>query len=152
MGLPRTKQLMMSVPPEIEESCKGVIAATARLQRLKVRDGTQAAPTMGEVERAHRQFHLALLTGCHSKRLTLLQKVFYDQAQRYRHVMISQEVDLGEFVKVHEQLANVILKRNYAEAAAALSNHIERTFLTIYPQHKQSISQVTSPALESSDT
>jgi DNA-binding GntR family transcriptional regulator len=127
----------------------GVIAATARLQRLKARSSTNTAPTLDEIERAHRQFHQALLTGCHSRRLATLQEVFYDQAQRYRHVMISQEVDLDEFVEVHEQLADVVLSRNYAEAAAALSEHIERTLLTIYPVSRDELSSAPSVVLES---
>ncbi|MEJ2456585.1 MAG: FCD domain-containing protein [Candidatus Thiodiazotropha sp.] len=93
--------LRISIESHDDEWDVGVIAATARLQRLKARNGTETAPTLGEIERAHRQFHLALLTGCHSRRLATLQEVFYDQAQRYRHVMISQELDLDEFVSVH---------------------------------------------------
>lgn len=111
----------------------GVIAATARLRRLKARNGTDTTPTLDEIEHAHRQFHLALLTGCHSRRLATLQEVFYDQAQRYRHVMISQELDLDRFVSVHERLADVVLCRNYPDAAAALAEHIEFTLHTIYP-------------------
>jgi DNA-binding GntR family transcriptional regulator len=132
----------------------GVIAATARLQRLKAREGTDAAPTLDEIERAHRLFHQALLTGCHSRRLATLQEVFYGQAQRYRHVMISQKLDLNEFVEVHERLAKVVLSRNYLEAAAALSEHIEFTLLTIYPRiwkrrpsHLQSASKPIKEAI-----
>ncbi len=140
--------LRVSIESHDDEWDVGVIAATARLQRLKARSGTEAAPTLDEVERAHRQFHLALLTGCHSRRLATLQEVFYDQAQRYRHVMISQELDLDEFVSVHERLANVVLSRNYEDAAAALSEHIERTLHTIYPDAKQEEDISSSLALK----
>jgi DNA-binding GntR family transcriptional regulator len=127
----------------------GVIAATARLQRLKARKDTDATPGLDEIERAHRLFHQALLTGCHSRRLATLQAVFYDQAQRYRHVMISQELDLEKFVEVHEQLANVVLSRNYADAAASLSEHIGRTLQIIYPSDTQEASDSSSLMLES---
>jgi DNA-binding GntR family transcriptional regulator len=127
----------------------GVIAATARLQRLKARKDTDATPGLDEIERAHRLFHQALLTGCHSRRLATLQAVFYDQAQRYRHVMISQELDLNKFVEVHEQLANVVLSRNYADAAASLSEHIGRTLQIIYPSNKEEVSDSSSLVLKS---
>jgi DNA-binding GntR family transcriptional regulator len=140
--------LQYSIESGDDEWEVGVIAATARLQRLKARNGTDSAPALDEIERAHRLFHQALLSGCHSRRLATLQAVFYDQAQRYRHVMISQELDLDIFVSVHERLADVVLSRNYEDAAAALSEHIERTLLTIYPDDTEKAPDSSSLALK----
>jgi hypothetical protein len=42
----------------------------------------------------------------------------------------------------------VVLSRNYADAAAALSEHIERTLLTIYPAHTEEAIDSSSLAME----
>lgn len=125
--------LRSSIAAGDDEWDVGVVAATARLQLIGARSKEGTPPSLEEVERAHRQFHLALLSGCHSPRLSSLQQVFYDQAQRYRHVMISHWHDLDDFVAVHAKLAETILSRDCEKACAALADHIELTLSSVYP-------------------
>ncbi|WP_409524469.1 GntR family transcriptional regulator [Nitrincola sp. MINF-07-Sa-05] len=111
----------------------GVVAAIARLRLIGARSREGTPPSLEEVERAHRQFHLALLGGCHSPRLTSFQQMLYDQAQRYRKVMLSHWDDLDDFVAKHVQLAETILGRDCEEACTALAQHIELTLSHVYP-------------------
>lgn len=111
----------------------GIAAASARLQRLRARKNEGEKPSFEEVEHAHRQFHLALVQGCNSRRLTSLQEVFYDQARRYRSVMMHDGPDIDEFVDVHVKLGEDILSRDVERACNALAAHIELTVANVYP-------------------
>ncbi|MBT0961179.1 GntR family transcriptional regulator [Denitromonas iodatirespirans] len=112
----------------------GIVAASARLHRLAVRAREADPPTGTDVERAHRQFHTALLAACDSPRLLSLQQLFYDQAQRYRAVMMRQWHGLDEAAEVHQQLADVVLSRDVDRACSALSEHIDLTLQSVYPE------------------
>lgn len=111
----------------------GIAAASARLQRLRARSHDGDKPSLEEVEHAHRQFHLALVAGCNSRRLTTLQELFYDQARRYRSVMMSDGPNLDEFVDEHVKLGEDILSRDEERACQALAAHIELTLTSVYP-------------------
>jgi len=56
----------------------------------------------------------------------------YDQAFRYRRIMLSASVDADDFVTEHETLAQAVLSRSANMALAKLSAHLERTYSDIY--------------------
>jgi GntR family carbon starvation induced transcriptional regulator len=112
----------------------GIVTAFARLQRVVARciesgDGS-------ELEASHKQFHMALIAGCQSRRLIELHGNFHDQASRYRHVMLEKTHNLNDFLKTHEQLASVVLARKADEACTMISDHIEITLHKVYPEQQ----------------
>jgi GntR family carbon starvation induced transcriptional regulator len=125
--------LRSSIAGNNDEWDVGIAAAVTRLQRLGTRDREGETVPLDEIERAHRQFHMALLDGCNSGRLRYLQEVFYDQAQRYRSVLMTGGPKLEDFVKEHEKLAADILSRDADRACAALAAHIDLTLKYVYP-------------------
>lgn len=131
--LVETEGLRSSIAGNNDEWDVGIAAAVTRLQRLGTRDREGETVPLDEIERAHRQFHMALLDGCNSGRLRYLQEVFYDQAQRYRSVLMTDGPQLEDFVKEHEQLAADILSRDVDRACAALAAHIDLTLAYVYP-------------------
>lgn len=110
----------------------GIVAAYARLQRVVARciEGDHDA----DLEATHKQFHTALIAGCHSARLLELHSNFYDQARRYRHVMLELSHSLDDFLLPHQQLMNVVLARKTDEACAMLAGHIAITLQKVYPE------------------
>ncbi|MDR8726371.1 GntR family transcriptional regulator [Burkholderia pseudomultivorans] len=84
------------------------------------------------IELAHKQFHMALLAACRSQRLKQLQSTFYDQANRYRHVILSHAQQLDGFIERHEALMETVLKRDPEESIALLSEHLAITPHDVY--------------------
>jgi DNA-binding GntR family transcriptional regulator len=86
-----------------------------------------------EFDRLHKGFHTALLAACGSKRLLAAHADLYDQACRYRRVMMRSVDDGSHFVAVHEALAEPILSRDVEAAQAMLAQHLHATLDFVYP-------------------
>jgi GntR family transcriptional regulator, carbon starvation induced regulator len=112
----------------------GIVAAYTRLQRVIARRRNGESAAGADVESAHRLFHTALIAACRSHRLLELHKLLYDQARRYRQVMLGQAHDLDEFLRTHEALVKVVLKREVDKACAALASHLQITMDKVYPE------------------
>lgn len=61
-----------------------------------------------------------------------LQATFYDQASRYRHVVLADAQELDGFVERHEALMRSVLGRDAEAAVAALSAHLAITPQDVY--------------------
>lgn len=85
-----------------------------------------------ELNRIHKGFHVSLIAACGSPRILELTSQLYDQAFRYRHIMLATAISADDFVAEHESLAQVVLSRSGNTAVAKLSSHLERTYLDIY--------------------
>jgi len=57
----------------------------------------------------------------------------YDQAYRYRRVMMRQFDSGKKFVRVHQLLADCVLSRDIAGAQAMLAEHLHSTINFVYP-------------------
>ena len=107
------------------------------LHRLKaatqrpVAGGADAADI--EFDRAHKTFHLALIAACGSERLIELSSVLYDQAFRYRQVMMKSVRFADDFYDEHARLADEVLRRDVDIAAEHLSRHLASTLAVVYP-------------------
>lgn len=115
-----------------EEWEVGVIAAYARLERAVAR--CKAGADCADLELVHKQFHTALIAGCHSQRLLDLQSVFYDQASRYRQVMMKQTSSLDDFLATHKQLLDAVIGCQTEAASSMISEHMEITLHKVYPE------------------
>lgn len=85
-----------------------------------------------ELNLVHKGFHASLIAGCGSPRMIELASRLYDQAFRYRKIMMGTAIGADDFVAEHEGLAETVLSRSGNAAAAKLSAHLERTYLDIY--------------------
>jgi DNA-binding GntR family transcriptional regulator len=85
-----------------------------------------------ELNQVHKGFHASLIAGCGSPRMMDLASRLYDQAFRYRKIMMGTAIGADDFVAEHESLAEMVLSRSGNAAVAKLSAHLERTYLDIY--------------------
>jgi GntR family transcriptional regulator, carbon starvation induced regulator len=84
------------------------------------------------IEAAHRQFHRALVGACRSPRILSLQEVLYDQASRYRHLIVDTAQTLDGFIESHNVLMNAALGPDVNVALRALHDHIAITPRVVY--------------------
>lgn len=100
------------------------------LHRLKgLSSGLHGAAIEGEplFDRAHRDFHTALLAGCGSPRLLAAHAELHDQVYRYRIVLrlVPRRKAISD--RDHAALARHALARNTEAALQALHDHIDLT-------------------------
>lgn len=119
----------------------GIVSAFACLGRAVERARNQQDFDQTKLEPIHKRFHLSLTAATRSPRLRSLQETYYDQANRYRHVMARSLSNFEEFLDIHEQLMVPILARNATMAAACLARHLNMTVLAVYP----SVTDTTTP-------
>ena len=60
----------------------------------------------------------------------------YDQAYRYRRLMMATFADPEEFVRAHESLAEAAIERSRERAEALLEAHIASTLALVYPERR----------------
>ena len=110
-----------------------ILASLHRLKSLGRRAGMEALERTPDYDVLHKAFHMSLLAACGSPRLLEAASTLYDQAYRYRRLMLRRLTDPDHFVAVHETLAEVVLARDHARAAPLLSAHLETTLRYVYP-------------------
>lgn len=111
-----------------------ILAALHQLRRYIEREGERFNEGAEDFDILHKGFHTALLAGCGSPRLLGAHSDLYDQAYRYRRVMMHQIVDGDEFFDSHRKLADRVLARDVAGAQAMLAAHLASTLHFVYPQ------------------
>ncbi len=111
-------------------------AIVGALHQLK-RYITENPKGFGEGEPAfdalHKQFHASLLAACGSPRLIFACARLYDEAYRYRRLMMATISDPREFMKNHEVLAEAAIERATKRAEALVEAHIASTLRLVYP-------------------
>lgn len=111
----------------------GIIAALHQLRRYIERSGRHFSEGAEDFDVLHKGFHTALLSACGSPRLLAAHSDLYDQAYRYRRVMMRSFDDGDEFISIHQALADRILSRDTATACTMLVEHLESTLRFVYP-------------------
>ncbi|MGJ4887901.1 GntR family transcriptional regulator [Bradyrhizobium sp. HKCCYLR20261] len=114
----------------------GIIAALHQMRRYIQRMQSEFREGAPEFDQLHKAFHTALLAGCGSRRLLAAHSDLYDQAYRYRRVMMRSFDDGSGFIREHEALADLVLARDAAAAQARLEAHLRSTISIVYPQSK----------------
>ena len=116
----------------------GIVSTLHQMRRHIERTGDEFREGADDFDRLHKSFHTALLTGCGSRRLLAAHSDLYDQAYRYRRVMM-RSLDSGKkFVRVHQLLADRVLSRDIAGAQAMLEAHLRSTIDIVYPNGSES--------------
>jgi len=109
----------------------GIVAALHLLRRQASDAGPGAATPA--LDAAHKRFHVALVAGCGSPRLLRAQSALYDEAYRYRRVMMRRFETWEDFLRSHATLAELALAGDHVAAQAALMAHLESTLTYVYP-------------------
>ena len=114
----------------------GILSALHQMRRHIQRTGNEFREGAPDFDRLHKGFHTALLAACGSKRLLTAHSDLYDQAYRYRRVMMRSLGSGEEFVAVHQSLADRILARDIEGAQTMLRSHLHSTLDYVYPPIK----------------
>ncbi len=125
------RALRESIENGSEEWEAGVVAAYHRLSRVEERLYDDPSGTAAEWEVRNRAFHDALLAGCKSKWLHHFHNILYDQAVRYRRMILAAPQIGRDVRKEHEEILNAVLKRDADTACALTADHIERTLSAV---------------------
>jgi GntR family carbon starvation induced transcriptional regulator len=114
----------------------GILSALHQMRRHIQRTGDEFHEGAPDFDRLHKGFHTSLLAACGSRRLLTAHSDLYDQAYRYRRVMM-RALGSGEgFITVHQNLADRVLARDLDGAPAMLSSHLHSTLDYVYPPTK----------------
>src|SRR5438094_9625656 len=111
----------------------GIVSALHQMRRHIQRTGDEFHEGAPDFDRLHKGFHTALLAACGSKRLLAAHSDLYDQAYRYRRVMMRSLGSGEEFVAVHQSLADQVLARDIGGGQAMLAAHLHSTLDYVYP-------------------
>jgi GntR family carbon starvation induced transcriptional regulator len=112
----------------------GILSALHQMRRHIERTGNEFREGAEDFDRLHKGFHTALLAACGSRRMLNAHSDLYDQAYRYRRVMM-RAIDSGKkFVREHQLLADRVLARDVAGAQTMLAAHLRSTINFVYPQ------------------
>ena len=111
----------------------GILSALHQMRRHIERTGDEFREGAEDFDRLHKGFHTALLAACDSRRMLAAHSDLYDQAYRYRRVMMRQFDNGNKFVQVHQLLADCVLARDIAGAQAMLAEHLHSTINFVYP-------------------
>jgi DNA-binding GntR family transcriptional regulator len=110
-----------------------VLAALHRLNRYVQRAGKKFGEGKEEFDSLHKSFHTSLLAACGSSRMLAAHSALYDEAYRYRRVMMRAFEDPADFIKAHRELADVVVARDIRRAPQLLAEHLKSTIRYVYP-------------------
>lgn len=114
----------------------GIVSALHQMRRHIERTGSSFREGAPQFDRLHKTFHTALLAACGSKRLLVAHSDLYDQAYRYRRVMMRFFDSGKKFVAAHDGLAERVLARDVEGAKTMLASHLHSTLDFVYPPAK----------------
>ncbi|MEA2885588.1 MAG: GntR family transcriptional regulator, carbon starvation induced regulator, partial [Bradyrhizobium sp.] len=89
----------------------GILSALHQMRRHIRRTGDEFHEGAPDFDRLHKGFHTSLLAACGSKRLLAAHSDLYDQAYRYRRLMMRAFESSERFVAAHQSLADRVLAR-----------------------------------------
>lgn len=94
----------------------------------KVMDVKTREQVLDVWDERHKAFHSAIAAGCGSKHLLQARTYLFDQAERYRHLWLTQTVFSEEALalkrKEHAALVEAILARDAVRAIAMMRTHL----------------------------
>src|SRR5450755_4608853 len=105
----------------------GIVSALHQMRRHIQRTGNDFREGAPDFDRLHKAFHTSLLAACGSKRLLAAHSDLYDQAYRYRRVMMRAFDSGKKFVAAHQLLAERIIGRDIKGSQAMLAAHLRST-------------------------
>ena len=110
-----------------------ILSALHKLRRGIAADPRAFREGDAAFDALHKSFHASLIAACRSPRLIAAQSQLYDEAYRYRRLMMASFHSPEEFLMSHERLADLIIARDDA-ATKELERHIASTLALVYPE------------------
>jgi GntR family carbon starvation induced transcriptional regulator len=111
----------------------GIVAALYQLRRYGRQNPEGLREGRADFDVLHKAFHRSLIAACGSPRMLGAHSDLYDQAYRYRRLMMRTFEESQEFIAVHEELADLVLTRRVSEALPKLADHLYGTLALVYP-------------------
>lgn len=105
----------------------GIVAAFHRMEVTNGRAPRDRSSWSDERTPRHKDFHMALIAACTSKRLVASCSAMFDQAERYRRISWLNQAKPRDARKEHRRLMELALERKEAAAAALLRDHVVKT-------------------------
>jgi GntR family carbon starvation induced transcriptional regulator len=107
---------------------EAVVLSFYRMQRTPRVLADTATDRNPEWERAHRQFHLSLVSGCGSDWIVGICDKLFDASERYRHwARRAGVVRSSAAEEEHRAIMEAVVKRDSAASIALLNAHFQRT-------------------------
>jgi GntR family transcriptional regulator, carbon starvation induced regulator len=134
----KTRQLIEVEALSLSIACGGdkwesdIVAALHRIKIFTTRGEKTFRDGADDFDEVHRGFHTSLVAACGSPRLLELHKSLYDQAYRYRRLMMVRHEGRDSFYEQHRALAEVTLRRDASFACKLLSDHLALTMSYVY--------------------
>jgi DNA-binding GntR family transcriptional regulator len=141
--LVETEALRLAMEHGGDEWETAVVAAFHRLSLLAERRDAGKPVDMGEWTERHREFHMALFSGCGSPLLMQSAETYFTQAERYRRFAAAQAREPRCKMPAHQGLMHAALARKQAEAVELLRKHIQGTTDTVDAALKKMAAPVT---------
>jgi DNA-binding GntR family transcriptional regulator len=110
----------------------GVVAGIHRLRRFVGRSNSSIHEGSEEFDAIHKAFHTSLIAGCGSLRIIEQHRALYDQAYRYRRIMMHSFPSAEEFEQEHQDLADLALARDFELASERLRQHLAYPLAYVY--------------------
>jgi DNA-binding GntR family transcriptional regulator len=107
-----------------------VVAARHRLGLMEHRKSSEEI-SEERWEARHREFHLALISGCRSPWLVNLTVLLNDQFDRYRRLSVENSLSQKPTILEHQKIMDAALKRNADLAVKLLHEHINQALRLI---------------------
>jgi GntR family transcriptional regulator, carbon starvation induced regulator len=114
----------------------GIVGSLHHMRRHIQRTGDDFREGAPDFDRLHKAFHTSLLAACESMRLLTAHSDLYDQAYRYRRIMMRSFDSGTKFVAAHQDLTDLVLARDLKGAQSALEAHLRSTLDIVYPAGK----------------
>lgn len=115
----------------------GIVSALHQMRRHIDRTGNEFREGAADFDRLHKGFHSSLLAACGSQRMLAAHSDLYDQAYRYRRVMMRGIMSGEDFMHSHQMLADRVLARDVAAAQVMLEAHLRSTINFVYPPGRE---------------
>lgn len=104
-----------------------IVTAFHWLSRIEARHGDGPLTLDADWTLRHKDFHMALLAACTSRKLLKLSAALFDQSERYRRLSIRYRVEPRHKAAEHGEMMDVVLSRKKEQAVALLQDHISKT-------------------------
>ncbi len=105
-----------------------IVAAFHRLDRAQARLTDNDAEGFNEWEERNREFHRALISACTSSWVRHFMGILYQQAERYRRLVIVQQPIPRDVHSEHQAILDAALAHDSEKACKILADHIRMTY------------------------
>lgn len=105
-----------------------VVAAYDKLDKAHEKLQRTSGASVDEWEQANYEFHEVLVSACKSKWQLNFRQVVYDQAERYRRLVVLDDEQERGAHEEHRQMLNAAVARDIGKSCRLADDHAERTY------------------------